>query len=131
VASFLEQVVELFIPDGTTLVARILFNYKTDDVSLEWALDKLRREVLVHRIIDRFMPSLPVPKILAYDFDPQNAVGAPSSILEKMEGEGHWSAWPKLFPQEKVKLCPYVHYTLYDLKALSRPMPKPWHRSLK
>jgi hypothetical protein len=47
VASFLEQVVELFIPDGTTLVARILFNYKTDEVSLEWALDKLRREVLV------------------------------------------------------------------------------------
>jgi aminoglycoside phosphotransferase (APT) family kinase protein len=68
------------------------------------------------------MPSLPVPKILAYDFDPQNAVGAPFSILEKMEGEGHWSAWPKLSPQEKVKLCPYLHYTFYDLiNVLGKP----------
>jgi hypothetical protein len=105
---FLKQVVDLFTANGATCVARILYNYKTDKVFLEWALDKLRREVLVHRIIHQSMPSFPVPKFLAQDFNPQNAVGAPFSILEKMEGEGHWSAWPKLSSLEKVNMCSYI-----------------------
>lgn len=101
---------------GPPLVAKILYNYKTDGASLAWAQNNLRGEVMIHNILSRRCPeSLPVPLVLASDFDPNNPIGAPFMVMSKMEGEDQWLAWAKLTLPQKVVITTAVHCMGSDL----------------
>lgn len=97
-------------------MAKILYNYKTDGASLAWAQNNLRGEVMIHNILSRRCPeSLPVPLVLASDFDPNNPIGAPFMVMSKMEGEDQWLAWAKLTLPQKVVITTAVHCIGSDL----------------
>ena len=90
--------------DGELLVARVTYNFKTDEKSYQWIRDRLSREILVLKLLKLkdFNQKLPVPQIYGWDFDPSNSVDAPFSVMERLYGEDQWSAWPKLTFEEKV-----------------------------
>jgi hypothetical protein len=45
---------------------------------------------------------LPVSQVYAWDFDLENFIDAPFSIMERLYGEHQCQAWPKLTFEEKV-----------------------------
>lgn len=69
-------VYELRFSDGTSWVMRIPF---------AWSAVALRRNLIGHQFIASHT-SLPVPKIHAYSFDSDNALGQPYTILDSVRG---------------------------------------------
>ncbi|KAF8511716.1 kinase-like domain-containing protein [Gautieria morchelliformis] len=100
---FFNVVYGLKMADGEQLVARITYNFKTDEKSYQWIQDRLTREILVLKLLKHLDHTLPVPQIYVWDFDPSNSVDAPFSVMERLYGEDQWSAWPKLTSEEKIK----------------------------
>jgi aminoglycoside phosphotransferase (APT) family kinase protein len=88
--------------DEELLVARITYNFKTDEKSYQWIQDRLTREILVLRLLKHRDQTLPVPQAYVWEYERSNSVGAPFSIMGRLYGEDQWSAWPKLTSEEKV-----------------------------
>ncbi|KAF8469789.1 hypothetical protein JB92DRAFT_3057137 [Gautieria morchelliformis] len=79
------------------LVARITYNFKTDEKSYQWIQDRLTREIPVLKLLKHLDQTLPVPQIYEWDFDPSNFVDAPFSVMERLYGEDQLSAFDGYF----------------------------------
>ncbi|RDB19687.1 Altered inheritance of mitochondria protein 9, mitochondrial [Hypsizygus marmoreus] len=97
---YFNAVHELKMSSGPSLVARITYNFKTDAKSRTWATEQTTRERYVLELV---RPFVPVPRILAQDLDPNNAIGAPFTIMERIYGEDQWRALPAMSLPEKIK----------------------------
>ncbi|KAF8517237.1 kinase-like domain-containing protein [Gautieria morchelliformis] len=107
--------------DGELLVARITYNFKTDEKSYQWIQDRLTREILVLKLLKHLDQTLPVPQIYVWDFDPSNSVDAPFSVMERLYGEDQWSAWPKLTSEEKIKFVQSLAEAMGRIFKISMP----------
>ncbi|RDB25759.1 hypothetical protein Hypma_006251 [Hypsizygus marmoreus] len=118
---YFNTVHELMLDKGPPLVARINYNFKTDEKSKEWAVTRLTREIHVLELVRRISPSVPVPHILAQDLDPANSIGAPYTIMERMYGEDQWKAWPTLSQLEKIKFISSLAEATVGIFQVSLP----------
>ncbi|KAF8522027.1 hypothetical protein JB92DRAFT_2889011 [Gautieria morchelliformis] len=83
--------------DAELLVARITYNFKTDEKSYQWIQDRLTRELLVLKLPKHLDQTMPVPQIYVCDFDPSNSVDVPFSVMERLYGEDQLSAFDGYF----------------------------------
>ncbi|RDB19662.1 hypothetical protein Hypma_013329 [Hypsizygus marmoreus] len=118
---YFNTVHELKVDKGPPLVARINYNFKTDPKSKEWAISRLTREMHVIELVRRVSPSVPIPRILAQDLDPENSISAPFTIMERMYGEDQWKAWPTWSQPEKVKFISSLAEATVGIFQVSLP----------
>lgn len=114
-----QQGYDLKMADGGYLVARITYNFRTDESSRQWIQDRLSRGILVLKFLKSINQELPVPRVHAWDFNVDDSVNAPFSIMDRLYGEDKWLVWPKFTPEEKVA-C----FLLFSFSALT---PSPLH----
>ncbi|KAF8877325.1 hypothetical protein CPB84DRAFT_1828849 [Gymnopilus junonius] len=84
VASIL--VYEITFEFGDPIIIRIAFNFRDTERGRAAVSLKMKQETNILRLVKDQAPNVPIPAVFYSDPDPQNSIGAPYMLMEKLSG---------------------------------------------